>query len=82
MFCRKVTFYNPLLIIYTPLKRPMAPPSVFYFVPYREKTSRSYFVHLSFKILSFSYHAFFISAAYTITIKTSTVQKQDAKKLF
>ena len=24
-------FYNPLLIIYTPLKRPMAPPSVFYF---------------------------------------------------
>ena len=22
--------YNPLLIIYTPLKRPMAPPSVFY----------------------------------------------------
>lgn len=30
--CRKVTFYNPLLIIYTPLKRSMAPPSVFYFV--------------------------------------------------
>ena len=30
MSCRKVTFYNPLLIIYTPLKRPMAPPSVFY----------------------------------------------------
>lgn len=28
---RKNTFYNPLLIIYTPLKRPMAPPSVFYF---------------------------------------------------
>ena len=31
MWCRKDTFYNPLLIIYTPLKRPMAPPSVFYF---------------------------------------------------
>ena len=31
IFCREVTFYNPLLIIYTPLKRPMAPPSVFYF---------------------------------------------------
>ncbi len=31
ILCRKVTFYNPLLIIYTPLKRPMAPPSVFYF---------------------------------------------------
>ena len=29
--CRKITFYNPLLIIYTPLKRPMAPPSVFYY---------------------------------------------------
>ena len=30
--CRKDTFYNPLLIIYTPLKRTMAPPSFFYFV--------------------------------------------------
>ena len=30
--CRKDAFYNPLLIIYTPLKRPMAPPSVFYFL--------------------------------------------------
>ena len=29
--CRKDTFYNPLLIIYTPLKRSMAPPSIFYF---------------------------------------------------
>ena len=27
-----VIFYNPLLINYTPLKRPMAPPSVFYFL--------------------------------------------------
>ncbi len=31
--CRKDTFYNPLLIIYTPLKRSMAPPSIFYFIP-------------------------------------------------
>src|SRR5699024_251534 len=31
-FCRKIIFYNPLLIIYTPLKRPMAPPSVFSFL--------------------------------------------------
>lgn len=32
VYCRKINFYNPLLIIYTPLKRPMAPPSVFYFI--------------------------------------------------
>ena len=71
--CRKVIFYNPLLIIYTPLKRPMAPPSVFYYLFRLFSPFCSQFVHLSFKILSSSPHAFFISFAYTNIIKSMTI---------
>lgn len=54
--CRKVTFYNPLLIIYTPLKRPMAPPSVFYFfvkLYYKDLPLAGPYVILSYQLVSY-----------------------------
>ena len=82
VYCRKVTFYNPLLIIYTPLKRPMAPPSVFYFFIIPLFCVHNLFIyhlkifHLLITLSSLMYHILESSKG------TKEKSKKDAKKLF